>query len=77
MYTHQVDALTQEDKNRGDKSLPLAYDKERREKGSEMRCPGCKKNSLKRRETAVSCGFCGYTLSPGEEARYRLYEMLK
>ncbi len=57
--------------------MPLAYDKNSREKDSEMRCPGCKRNSLKRKETGVSCGFCGYSLSPGEEARYRLYELLK
>ena len=57
--------------------MPLAYDKNSRDTGSEMKCPGCKKNSLKRKVTGVSCGFCGYTLSPGEEARYRLYELLK
>ena len=57
--------------------MPLTYDKSGREKGSEMKCPGCKRNSLKRRDTGVSCGFCGYSLTPGEEARYRLYELLK
>jgi ribosomal protein L37AE/L43A len=46
-------------------------------KESEMRCPGCKKYTLRRKEQGVSCTYCGYTLSPGEEARYRLYELLK
>ena len=53
--------------------LLLAY----ADKESEMRCPGCKKYSLKRKEDGVSCSYCGYRLTPGEEARYRLYEMLK
>jgi len=57
--------------------LPLAYDKNARGRESEMRCPGCKRNSLKRKETVVSCSFCGYTLTAGEEARYRLYELLR
>lgn len=46
-------------------------------KESEMRCPGCKRFSLGRKGEGVTCSFCGYTLTPGEEARYRLYEMLK
>jgi ribosomal protein L37AE/L43A len=46
-------------------------------KESEMRCPGCKRFSLSRKSEGVSCSFCGYRLSPGEEARYRLYELLK
>jgi hypothetical protein len=77
MYTCHGESPTQEDKKWHDKSLPLTYDKNARETGSEMRCPGCKKNSLKRNEAVVTCGFCGYSLSPGEEARYRLYELLK
>jgi ribosomal protein L37E len=48
-----------------------------RNKESEMRCPGCKRFSLRRKEVGVSCSFCGYGLSAGEETRYRLYEMLK
>ena len=56
--------------------MPLAYEK-RKESGSEMHCPGCKRSSLKRREFGVTCTFCGYTLTAGEEARFRLYELLK
>lgn len=42
-----------------------------------MRCPKCKKFSLKRSDAGVVCGFCGYQLSLGEETRYRLYELLR
>lgn len=43
----------------------------------DMKCPKCGKPSLKRKEGGVTCGFCGYILSPGEETRFRLYELLK
>lgn len=46
-------------------------------KQSEMRCPGCKRASLSRKDEGVSCSTCGYRLTPGEETRYRLYELLK
>jgi ribosomal protein L37AE/L43A len=43
-----------------------------------MKCPKCGKPSLKRKESGgVICGFCGYALSPGEEVKFRLYELLK
>ena len=47
------------------------------EESRDMKCPKCGKTSLKRKQSGVTCGFCGYTLSPGEEARFRLYELLK
>jgi predicted RNA-binding Zn-ribbon protein involved in translation (DUF1610 family) len=43
----------------------------------EMKCPMCGKTSLKRKESGVICNFCGYILSPGEEVKFRLYELLK
>ncbi|HUI01700.1 MAG TPA: hypothetical protein VLX56_08740 [Nitrososphaerales archaeon] len=43
----------------------------------DMKCPGCGRLNLKRKESGVVCSFCGYVLSPGEETRFRLYEMLK
>jgi ribosomal protein L37AE/L43A len=43
----------------------------------DMKCPKCGKLSLKRKENGVVCNFCGYVLSPGEETRFRLYELLK
>jgi ribosomal protein L37E len=42
-----------------------------------MKCPKCGKASLKRKESGVVCNFCGYVLSPGEEVKFRLYELLK
>ncbi|HUK75248.1 MAG TPA: hypothetical protein VLU99_05590 [Nitrososphaerales archaeon] len=43
----------------------------------EMKCPKCGRASLKRKESGVACSFCGYVLSPGEEVKFRLYELLK
>ena len=43
----------------------------------EMKCPKCARPSLKRKEGGVVCGFCGYNLTPGEEVKFRLYELLK
>ncbi len=48
-----------------------------RNNDSEMKCPKCGKYSLKRTPDKILCRFCGYALSPGEETRYRLYEMLR
>jgi ribosomal protein L37AE/L43A len=44
---------------------------------SEMKCPRCGKYTLKRGAEKIGCRFCGYVLSPGEETRFRLYEMLR
>jgi ribosomal protein L37AE/L43A len=46
-------------------------------KQKEMKCPKCGKSSLKRKDSGVICNFCGYALSPGEEVKFRLYELLK
>jgi ribosomal protein L37AE/L43A len=43
----------------------------------EMKCPKCGKLSLKRKTAGVVCNFCGYVLTPGEEVKFRLYELLK
>ena len=51
----------------------MTYEK----KDSQMRCPGCRRYSLKRKDERITCSTCGYTLTPGEEARFRLYELLK
>ncbi len=48
-----------------------------RDNNSEMKCPKCGKYTLKRGPEKILCKFCGYALSPGEEARFRLYELLK
>ncbi len=51
----------------------MAYER----KESQMHCPGCRRYTLKRKDGKVSCATCGYTLTPGEEVRFRLYELLK
>lgn len=43
----------------------------------EMKCPKCGRISLKETGQGVTCRVCGYTLSPGENDRFRLYKMLK
>ena len=43
----------------------------------EMKCPKCGKTSLKRKDDGVMCSFCGYSLSPGEQVKFRLHELLK
>jgi ribosomal protein L37AE/L43A len=51
--------------------------REEESRSSEMKCPKCGRYSLKRRAEKVLCRFCGHELSVGEEARFRLYELLK
>ena len=43
----------------------------------EMRCPRCGRLDLKETGQGVTCRVCGYTLSPGENDRFRLYKLLK
>jgi endogenous inhibitor of DNA gyrase (YacG/DUF329 family) len=43
----------------------------------EMKCPKCGRFSLKQEEESVVCSFCGHQLSPGQEANFRLFQLLK
>jgi len=43
----------------------------------EMKCPKCGRLNLKETGQGVTCRVCGYTLSPGENDRFRLYKLLK
>lgn len=43
----------------------------------EMRCPKCGRPDLREMPQGVTCRVCGYTLSPGEGDKYRLYKLLK
>jgi len=58
--------------NRADSRMPKPT-----EYSKDMKCPSCGKPSLKRKENGVICSFCGHILSPGDEVKFRLYEMLK
>ena len=42
-----------------------------------MKCPKCGRFDLKEAGQGISCRVCGYTLSPGESDRFRLYNLLK
>ena len=42
-----------------------------------MKCPKCGWFSLAPSDAGAKCKTCGYELSPGEAAKYRLYQLLK
>lgn len=42
-----------------------------------MKCPKCGRFDLKESGQGVACRICGYTLSPGENDKFRLYKLLK
>jgi len=44
---------------------------------AEMKCPKCGRFELRQGENGVTCRVCGYTLTPGEADKYRLYKLLK
>ncbi len=75
MYTNQVMALPKSIRNPENTQNPMRREDESHH--SEMKCPKCGRYSLKRRAEKVLCRFCGHELSVGEEARFRLYELLK
>lgn len=52
-------------------------DEKRDEMEMKMKCPKCGRFGLKETGQGVSCRVCGYTLSPGENDRFRLYKLLK
>jgi len=43
----------------------------------EMKCPKCGRFDLRETPQGVTCRVCGYSLSPGENDKYRLYKLLK
>ena len=43
----------------------------------EMKCPKCGRFDLRESSEGIRCRVCGYTLSPGEVDKYRLFRMLK
>lgn len=45
--------------------------------GDQMKCPKCGRFDLKETERGVSCRICGYTLTPGEGDKFRLFKLLK
>ena len=45
--------------------------------GDEMKCPKCGRFELRETGQGITCRICGYTLSPGEADKYRLFRLLK
>ena len=43
----------------------------------EMKCPKCGRLELRETPEGVKCKTCGYTLSPGEGDKFRLFRLLK
>jgi len=43
----------------------------------EMKCPKCRRLELRETVEGVKCKICGYTLSPGEGDKFRLFQLLK
>jgi len=43
----------------------------------EMKCPKCGRLELRESPEGVKCRICGYTLSPGESDKFRLFRLLK
>jgi ribosomal protein L37AE/L43A len=43
----------------------------------EMKCPKCGRLDLRESGQGVTCRVCGYTLSPGESDKFRLFRLLK
>jgi ribosomal protein L37AE/L43A len=43
----------------------------------QMKCPKCGRFDLRETPDGVRCKVCGYTLSPGEADKFRLYRLLR
>ncbi len=43
----------------------------------QMKCPKCGRFELREAGQGITCRICGYTLSPGESDKFRLYRLLK
>ncbi|MDA4125517.1 MAG: hypothetical protein OK438_08770 [Thaumarchaeota archaeon] len=43
----------------------------------QMKCPKCGRMELRVTGEGVQCKICGYTLSPGESDKYRLFQLLR
>jgi ribosomal protein L37AE/L43A len=48
-----------------------------REQNDQMKCPKCGRLDLRETGQGVTCRVCGYTLTPGENDKFRLYKLLK
>ena len=51
--------------------------KSQKSQSDEMKCPKCGKFELRVAGQGITCKVCGYTLSPGEADKFRLFRLLK
>jgi len=51
--------------------------KSQKSQSDEMKCPKCGKFELREAAQGITCRICGYTLSPGEADKFRLFRLLK
>ncbi|MDA4120740.1 MAG: hypothetical protein OK413_01350 [Thaumarchaeota archaeon] len=51
--------------------------KSQKSQSDEMKCPKCGRFELRETGQGITCRICGYTLSPGEADKHRLYRLLK
>lgn len=42
-----------------------------------MKCPKCGRLGLRETGQGVTCRICGYSLSPGENDKFRLYKLIR
>ena len=56
---------------------PCSSDWSLKPQADEMRCPKCGRFELRESAQGTACRICGYTLSPGENDKFRLYRLLK
>ena len=45
--------------------------------GDQMKCPKCGRFDLRQEGEGVRCRVCGYSLTPGEVDKFRLFRLLK
>jgi ribosomal protein L37AE/L43A len=43
----------------------------------QMKCPKCGRLELRVTGEGVKCRVCGYTLTPGESDKFRLFQLLR
>jgi ribosomal protein L37AE/L43A len=43
----------------------------------EMKCPSCHRFGLRETSHGADCKVCGYQLSPGEAAKFRLFKLVR
>jgi len=48
-----------------------------KEQEDRMKCPKCGRFALKEGEAGITCSVCGYSLTPGQADKFRLFKLLR